>query len=61
MIAFSESKLAKYTNEECERYGVFDDLGFIIGVKDDAPADFKEAYEADKKMYDDALARGIQL
>ena len=49
MTAFSESKLAKYTDKEFEEYGIFDDLGTIIGVKDDAPADFKQAYEEYKE------------
>ena len=61
MLLPGQTKLEKFSAEDFEKYGVFDDVGDIIGVKDDAPADFKEAYEADKKMYDDALARGIQL
>ena len=50
MMAFSESKMTKYTSMEIRQYGVFDDDGILIGVKEDAPADFKEAYEADKKF-----------
>ena len=41
MKAFSESKLAKYADIESLKYFIFDDCGFIIGVKDDAPPDIK--------------------
>lgn len=61
MLAFSKSKLAKIPDEIFMKYGVFDEYGDIVGVKEDAPAEFKEAYEHDKKMYDDTLAQGIQL
>lgn len=61
MIAANESKMSKFTVEEVLSYGTFDDDGSLIGVADFAPTDFKEAFEADKKMYDEALARGVQL
>ncbi len=36
-------KLLEYPEEDRERYCIFDDCGFIIGVKDDAPPDIKQA------------------
>lgn len=61
MIAFTESKFWQYPVEYIEKYCLFDEYGSICGTKEDAPPEFKEAYEADKKMYDDALKRGILL
>ena len=61
MVAYSELKLVKFSDETVEKYGLFDNWGILIGIKDDAPADFKEAYEHDKKMYDDALKNGVIL
>ena len=61
MLAVGQTKLEKFSTEELKKYGLFDDVGDIIGVKADAPEEFKEAFEADKKMYDEALARGVQL
>ena len=61
MMAANESKMSNFTVEEVLSYGVFDEDGSLIGVTDFAPAEFKEAFEADKKMYDEALARGVQL
>lgn len=52
-------ELEKFTFEEFERYGIFDDLGELIGVKDDAPPEFKEAYEHDKKKRAEFEALGI--
>ena len=52
-------ELEKFTFEEFERYGLFDDLGELIGVKDDAPPEFKEAYEHDKKKRAEFEALGI--
>ena len=46
MIAPNELKLFEYSDEELERYGIFKDGdGDIIGVKEEAPEDFKKAYE----------------
>ena len=59
MIAYSESALAKIPMEDFRKYGIFDEWGTIIGVKDDAPADFKEAYEHDKKIEEEWEALGI--
>ena len=59
MWTVNDIKLKGYSNEEYERYGIFDDLGFIIGVKDDAPAEFKDAYEADKKIFEEMEAKGL--
>ena len=61
MIAFSESALAKYTFEEISVYGVFDEDGVLVGVKEDAPPDFKEAYEKDKKIRENRQALGLDV
>ena len=46
MIAPNTLKLFDYSEEEFEKYGQFKDGdGEIIGVKEDAPEDFKKAYE----------------
>lgn len=52
-------KLSKFSTEEYRKYGLFDDMGDIIGVKDDAPPEFKEAYEYDKKKEAKWEALGI--
>ena len=59
MKAFSESKLAKYEDIESLKYFIFDEYGDLIGVKDDAPPDIKEAYEADKKIDEKWAELGI--
>ena len=61
MVAYSELKMVKFSDKEVETYGLFDNWGVLIGVRDDAPADFKKAYEHDKKMYEDAQKRGLIL
>ena len=57
--AFGEMKLSKFAKEEVLAYGIFDEWGDLSGVKDDAPADFKEAYEHDKKTEEELAALGI--
>ena len=59
MHAFNGTRLAKYTKEELLTYGIFDDMGCLVGIKDDAPPEFKAAYEADKKKDDEWEALGI--
>ena len=59
MYLFSEMRLAKYKKEEILNYGVFDNMGCLVGVKEDAPPEFKEAYEHDKKMDEEWEALGI--
>ena len=59
MYLFSEMRLAKYKKEEILNYGVFDKMGCLVGVKEDAPPEFKEAYEHDKKMDEEWEALGI--
>ncbi|MBR0261028.1 MAG: hypothetical protein IJQ85_04450 [Selenomonadaceae bacterium] len=59
MMAYSESELAKISMEDFWKYAIFDEWGIIIGVKEDAPAEFKEAYEHDKKIEEEAWAKGI--
>lgn len=61
MIAPDDAKLFQYPTEDILRYCILDNEGSIIGVKEDAPPKFKEAYEHDKKMYDDALKNGVIL
>lgn len=59
MLAPDDVKLKGYSVEEYEKYCVFDEDGFICGVKEDAPDEFKEAYEHDKKLQDERDALGI--
>ena len=59
MLAPDEVKLKGYSVEEYEKYCVFDEDGFICGVKDDAPSEFKEAYEHDEKRRKELEALGI--
>ena len=61
MMAFSESKLARYTSIEIMKYGIFDDEGVLIGVKEDAPEDFKKACETDKKFCNKWEAMGVDV
>ena len=49
MIAYSESKFWQYPLEEIKRYCLHDEYGSVIGVKEDAPADFKAAYAAEEE------------
>ena len=59
MLLPNEVKLAKFSIEEYEKYGVFDNEGWIVGVKENAPDEFKEAYEWDKKKNEDRWKLGI--
>ena len=59
MHAFNEMKLAKYTKEEVLVYGVFDDMGCLVGAKKEAPAEFKMAYEIDKQKNKEVEMLGI--
>ena len=59
MTSVYDSKMAKYSFEEFMMYGIFDEDGCFTGVKDDAPDEFKEAYEHDKKLQDERDALGI--
>ena len=61
MVAYSELQMVKFRDEEIKKHGVFDNWGFLIGIKEDAPEELKEAWLADKKMYDDAAKKGIIL
>lgn len=54
-----EVKLAKFSTEEYEHYGILDELGCIIGVKENAPEEFKKAFEADKKRADELEKLGL--
>ncbi len=49
MIAYGESKFWQYPSEEMERYCIYSEHGYIIGVKEGAPAEFKAAYEEEEK------------
>ena len=59
MHAFNETRLAEYTQEELLTYGLFDDLGCLVGVKENAPVEFKLAYEADKQKAKEWETLGI--
>ena len=59
MMAFSESELARYSSKEIMKYGIFDEYGVLNGVKEDAPAEFKVAYETDKKLREKWESMGI--
>lgn len=61
MIAFDQLMLAKFNIEEYEEYGLFDEYGSLVGTREDAPDEFKMAYEHDMKMRDEALKKGIIL
>ena len=57
----TENRLRDYSFEDYKKYCLFDEDLIPIGVKEDAPADFKAAYEHDKKLYEEAEERGIIL
>lgn len=59
MLVPEQTKLAQFSFEDIEKYGVFNDIGDIVGAKDDAPADFKKAYEYDKKLRNELWERGL--
>ena len=59
MLLPGEMKLAEFSIEERTKYGLFDEDGWLVGVKDDAPKKFKEAYEWDKKRDEEQWAKGI--
>ncbi len=61
VLAYDESKFWQYPIEEIEQYCLFDEFGSIIGVKETAPADFKKAYEEDKKRSDELEKLGIDV
>ena len=60
-MAFSESKKAQLPADKVLKYGIFDRYGTLVGFKEEAPVEFKEAYEHDKKMRDESLEQGIIL
>ena len=59
LVTPEQVKLSAFSIEEFERYGLFDEDGCIIGVKEDAPPKFKEAYEYDKKKEAEWEALGL--
>ena len=59
MFLVNDTKLLHYPFEDLQKYCVFDEDGFMTGVKDDAPSEFKEAYEWDKKRAEEWWAKGI--
>ena len=60
MIAPNALKIFSYSEEEFRQYGQFKDMdGDLIGVKDDAPDDFKEAYEEYVKHCEEKKLLGI--
>ena len=61
MMLPGEMKMVKFSIEEREKYGIFDAEGWLVGVKESAPAEFKEAYEHDEKKEKEAWEQGIYL
>ncbi len=61
VLAYGESKFWQYPIEEIRKYCLFDEFGSIIGVKETAPADFKEAYEEHRKRRDEWEKLGIDV
>lgn len=42
-------------------YGLFNEIGDLIGLREDAPEEVKEAWQKLKAIYDEAEARGEKL
>lgn len=47
-----------YDFEGIHQYGIFDEDGFLIGIKDDAPQEIKDSYELYIHDYEEALKMG---
>ena len=60
MILPDNAKIFCYPKEILAKYGVFDKDGCIIGVKGNAPVDFKSAYDDYKKYREEMEALGIE-
>ena len=58
MLLASDTKLWQYPVDDIMKYCIFEN-GDIVGVKDDAPAEFKEAYDWEKKKDKERWAAGI--
>ena len=62
MLAYSEFEffsVYSYNDRKC--YCLYDDFGCIIGVKEEAPAEFKAAYEEYRKKREEWEAAGIDV
>lgn len=59
MMAFSKAKFWQYSEEYFKQYCIYDEEGTLTGVKDDAPEDFKAAYEEEKKHDEKMAALGL--
>ena len=57
MIDANKYKFFDYILE----YGIFDEDGNIIGIKENAPLEIKESYEEFKIVYNEALKNGAKL
>ena len=58
MLLASDTKLWQYPVDDIMKYCIFEN-GDIVGVKDDAPAEFKEAYDWEKKKEKERWTKGI--
>ena len=50
-----------YDFEGIHQYGIYDEDGFLIGIKDDAPQEIKDSYELYIHDYEEALKMGIKI
>ncbi len=59
MLAYDEFKFWQYPFEEIEKYCLFDEYGSLIGVKKEAPTDFKEMYEEYEKKFQNGKRQAL--
>jgi hypothetical protein len=53
--------LKKYNYGRICEFAIYDQDGYIIGVKEDAPEDVKKAYAKLEADYNSALENGVKL
>ena len=53
--------LEKYNFKEIVKYAVYNDDGFLIGVKDDAPQKVKDSYQLFQQVHEKAKKQGVKL
>lgn len=56
-VVVSEIVFWKYVKE----YGIFDEMGTLVGLRDDAPEEAKKSYEDFCRIEKAAAARGERL
>ena len=62
MLPYGEFKFwNRYSSDERERYCLFDEYGCIVGIKENVPSDFKEAYKEYEKIKLEWEERGIDV